>query len=135
MPVRYLLDTNMVSYIIRGNIPRVRERLVRVPMAQVALSAVTEAELRFGIARKPEAARLKIAVEEFLLRVEVLPWDSGAAQHYAQVRAALERAGTTIGNLDLMIAAHALAAGAVLVTNDRDFHRIKQLKIEDWTKP
>jgi tRNA(fMet)-specific endonuclease VapC len=135
MPARYLLDTNTVSYIIKGNIPRLRERLMRVLMAQVALFAVTEAKLRFGIARKPEAARLKIAVEEFLLRVEVLPWDSEAAKHYAQVRAALERAGTTIGNLDLMIAAHALAAESVLVTNDRDFHRIKQSRIEDWTKP
>jgi len=135
MPARYLLDTNTVSYIIKGNIPRVRERLTKIPMAQVAISAVTEAELRFGIARRPEAARLKIAGEEFLLRVEVLPWDSEAAQHYAHVRAALEREGTTVGNLDLMIAAHALAAEAVLVTNDRAFHRIKQLKIEDWTKP
>ena len=135
MPARYLLDTNSVSYIIKGNFPRVRAHLVKIPMAHLAISAVTEAELRLGIARRPEAGRLKIAVEEFLLRVEVLPWDSEAAQHYANVRAALEREGTTIGNLDLMIAAHALAAEAVLVTNDRAFHRIKQLKVEDWTKP
>src|SRR5271157_4547163 len=135
MPARYLLDTNTASYIIKGNIPRVRQRLVKIPMAQVAISAVTEAELRFGLARRPEAARLKIAVEEFLLRVEVLPWDSEAAQYYAHARAALEREGTTMGNLDLMIAAHALAVEAVLVTNDRAFGRIKQLKIEDWTKP
>jgi|SRR5271165_736055 len=135
MPARYLLDTNTVSYIIKGNIPRVREHLVKVPMAQVAISAVTEAELRFGIARRPEAVRLKVAVEEFLLRVEVLPWDSEAAQHYARVRAALEPEGITIGNLDLMIASHAMAAQAVLVTSDRTFHRIKQLKVEDWTKP
>jgi tRNA(fMet)-specific endonuclease VapC len=135
MLARYLLDTNTVSYIIKGNIPRVRERLVQTPMAQVAISVITEAELLFGIARRPEAERLKVAVEEFLLRVEVLPWDSEAARHYANVRATLERAGTSMGNLDLMIAAHTLAAEAVLVTNDRAFGRVKQLQMEDWTKP
>ena len=135
MPARYLLDTNTVSYIIKGNIPRVRERLVKTPMAQVAISVITEAELRFGVVRRPEATRLKVVVEEFLLRVAVLPWDSDAARHYANVRATLERAGTGMGNLDLMIAAHALAADAVLVTNDRVFGRVKQLKIEDWTRP
>ena|SRR5260221_6036204 len=133
MPVRYLLDTNVASYVIKGNIPHVRERLLRVPMAEVGISTVTEAELRFGVARKPEAVRLKTAVEEFLLRVEVLSWDSGAAQHYADVRAYLERAGEPMGNMDMMIAAHALAAQAVLVTHDRVFRRVKHLKIEDWT--
>ena len=135
MSVRYLLDTNTASYIIKGNIPRVRERLLKVPMAQVAISAVTEAELRFGVARRPEAAQLKIAVGEFLLRVESLSWDSEAAQQYASVRAALERAGEPLGNLDMMIAAHALAAQAVLVTSDRAFRRVKHLNTEDWTKP
>jgi tRNA(fMet)-specific endonuclease VapC len=134
MPVRYLLDTNSASYIIKGNIPRVRERLLRVPMAEVAISAVTEAELRFGVVRRPEAARLKIAVEEFLLRVEVLPWGSEAAHAYAQIRAALEREGTPMGNLDMMIAAQALAARAVLVTSDRVFGRVKGVKIEDWSR-
>src|SRR6266852_2312792 len=70
MPVRYLLDTNMASYAIKGNVPRVRERLLEVPMAEVGVSVVTEAELRFGVTRRPEAVRLKIAVDEFLLRVE-----------------------------------------------------------------
>ncbi len=134
MAVRYLLDTNTASYVIKGNFPRVRERLLKVPMAEVGISAVTEAELRFGVARKPEAVRLKTAVEEFLLRVEVLPWDSEAAQQYAQVRANLERIGEPMGNLDMMIAAHALAAQVVLVTHDHVFRRIKRLKIEDWTK-
>jgi tRNA(fMet)-specific endonuclease VapC len=129
MPTRYLLDTNMASYAIKGNIPRVRQRLVKVPMAQVAISAVTEAELRFGVARRPEAARLETAVEEFLLRVDSLPW-----RNYARVRAALEREGKPMGNLDMMIAAHALAVQAVLVTSDRVFRRVKQLKIQDWSK-
>ncbi len=134
MPSRYLLDTNTASYIIKGNVPRVRERLLKVPMSQVLISAVTEAELLFGAARKREAVRLKTAIDEFLLRVDSLPWDSNAARRYAGVRAALEIAGTAMGNLDMMIAAHALAEEAVLVTNDRSFRRLKELKIEDWTK-
>jgi tRNA(fMet)-specific endonuclease VapC len=134
MPVRYLLDTNTASYVIKGNFPRVRERLLRVPMAEVGISAVTEAELRFGVARKPGAIRLKTAVEEFLLRVEVLPWDSAAAEEYAEVRADLERTGKPMGNLDLLIAAHAISAQLVLVTHDHVFRRIKRLKVEDWTK-
>jgi tRNA(fMet)-specific endonuclease VapC len=134
MAVRYLLDTNTARYVIKGNFPRVRERLLKVPMAEVGISVVTEAELRFGVARKPEAVKLRTAVEEFLLRVEVLPWDSAAAEQYAEVRADLERTGKPMGNMDLMIAAHALAAQVVLVTHDHVFRRIKRLKIEDWTK-
>jgi tRNA(fMet)-specific endonuclease VapC len=135
MPVRYLLDTNMATYVIKGNFPRVRERLVRVPMAEVGISVVTEAELRFGVAKKAEASRLGEAVEEFLLRIEILPWDSSAAKGYAAIRAALERTGEPMGNLDMMIAAQALAVQAVVVTHDRVFHRLKHLKLEDWTKP
>lgn len=132
MAIHCLLDTNTASYIIKGNLPRVRERLLRVPMAEVGISAVTEAELRFGVARRPEANRLKNAVEEFLLRVEILPWDSEAAMRYSEIRAALESEGQPMGNLDLMIAAQALAAGAVLVSSDRVFSRVKGLRVEDW---
>ncbi|MBZ5521278.1 MAG: type II toxin-antitoxin system VapC family toxin [Acidobacteriia bacterium] len=134
MASRYLLDTNIASYVIKGNIPAVRRRLVRVPMGQVAVSAVTEAELRYGVARLPNATRLQKIVEEFLLRVTILPWDSDAARQYGDLRASLERQGQPMGNLDLMIGAHALALGMVLVTNDRAFARIKKLRIEDWTK-
>ena len=134
MAVRYLLDTNTVSYIIKGNIPRIRERLLKVPIAEVGLSVVTEAELLFGVARRPEAARLRVAVEEFLLRMEVLPWTSYAAQQYAEIRAALERKGIPMGNLDMMIAAQALAAEAILVTRDRVFQRVKGLRVEDWSR-
>lgn len=134
MAVCYLLDTNTASYVIKGNFPRVRERLLKVPMAEVGISVVTEAELRFGVAKHPEATTLKTVVEEFLLRVEVLPWNSEAAQHYARIRAALEKEGEPMGNLDLMIAAQAVATDAVLVTHDRVFRRMKGLKIEDWSK-
>jgi tRNA(fMet)-specific endonuclease VapC len=135
MPVRYLLDTNIASYAIKGNFPQVRKRLLEIPMADVGISVITEAELRFGATRKVASARLLAAVEEFLLRVEILAWDSDAARHYAELRTVLEDAGTPMGNLDLMIAAQALVASATLVSHDRVFRRIKDLKVEDWTKP
>jgi tRNA(fMet)-specific endonuclease VapC len=134
MAVRYLLDTNTASYVINGNFPRVRARLLKVHMAEVGISVVTEAELRFGVARRPEATTLKRVVEEFLLRVESLPWNSEAAEHYAQIRAALEKGGEAMGNLDLMIAAQAVAAQVVLVTRDHVFRRVKGLRVEDWSK-
>jgi tRNA(fMet)-specific endonuclease VapC len=133
MANQYLLDTNTSSYIIKGNVPAVRRRLVRVPMAQVFISSVTEGELHYGVAQRPGATKLERIVEEFLLRVSILPWDSEAAREYGHLRADLERLGQTIGNLDMMIGAHALAAGATLVTNDHAFARIKKLKVEDWT--
>ena len=86
------------------------------------------------MARRPDAARLRIVVDEFLVRMTILPWDSEAAQRYGQIRAALEREGQPMGNLDTMIGAHALALGAVLVTNDQAFTRIRELSVEDWTK-
>jgi tRNA(fMet)-specific endonuclease VapC len=131
----FLLDTNTASYIIKGNIPAVRHRLAKVPTAEVALSTVTEGELRYGVARRPDATHLQTIVNEFLIRMTILPWDSEAAQQYGQLRATLERQGRPMENLDMMIGAQALAAGLVLVTNDQAFKRIKQLKIEDWTKP
>lgn len=133
--MRYLLDTNTVSYLIKGNFPQVRERLLRVPISGVGISVVTEAELRFGVARLPHATKLASIVEEFLLRVEVLAWDSAAARVYARLRAALEEHGEPMGNLDLMIAAQALAAELILVSNDHVFRRVKGLKVEDWSKP
>jgi tRNA(fMet)-specific endonuclease VapC len=131
---QYLLDTNTASYIIKGNRPAVDRRLASAPVAWVAISAVTEGELRFGAARLPGAAHLHRIIEEFFLRVAILPWDSGAASQYGGLRAALEREGRPMGNLDLMIAAHALALGLTLVTNDAAFGRIRGLKVENWTK-
>ena len=135
MPVHLLLDTNTASYVIKGNIPLVRQRLVKAPVGQTVISVITEAELRFGVARLPHSVRLALAVDEFLLRVEILPWDSAAAQKYAGLRAIFETIGEPMGNLDLMIAAQALAIDAILVSNDRVFRRIKGLRMEDWSKP
>ena len=133
MPAKYLLDTNTASYIIKGNFPAVRRRLLRIPMAQIFISSVTEGELLYGVARKSGTTSLQRIVEEFLLRITVLPWDSDAAQQYGRLRADLDSAGRPMGNLDVMIAAHASAAGAVLVTSDQAFTRISKLKVEDWT--
>lgn len=134
MPIQYLLDTNIASYAIKGNFPRVRQHLLQVPMAEVAVSTVTAAELLFGVAKKPEAVGLKMAVQEFLLRVEVISWSLEAAQEYANLRAEQERKGEPMGNMDMMIAAQALTMKIRLVTNDRAFRRISALKMEDWTK-
>ncbi|MGB9196149.1 MAG: type II toxin-antitoxin system VapC family toxin [Terriglobales bacterium] len=133
MPGRYLLDTNTASYVIRGNFPRVRERSLRVPIGEIAISVVTEAELRFGAARLPEVARIRVLVREFLAAVTALPWTSEAAIQYARLRVAAERSGSPMGTLDLMIASHALAVGAILVTHDSGFRRLRELKVEDWT--
>jgi len=127
----YLLDTNIASYVIKG-VPAVKRHIERVHLAQLAISAVTEGELLYGVARRPEATRLHAIVNEFLLRVSIHPWDSDVARRYGALRADLERQGRPIGNLDMMIGAHALALGAVLVTNSQAFSRIKGLKIENW---
>ena len=132
----YMLDTNTASYIIKGEPVEIREHLVKVPMANVCISAITEAELLRGVAKKPEAKRLAIAVKEFLLRVEVLPWDSNAAESYAKLRTACENEGNPLGAMDMLIAAHSVAAETVLITNDKAFYNVQRLlNLEDWTKP
>jgi tRNA(fMet)-specific endonuclease VapC len=128
-----LLDTNTASYAIRGNFPGVRHQLLRIPVDEVGVSVITEAELRFGAARLPHVARIRVLVREFLTTYTALPWTSEAALEYAQLRLATERSGSPIGTLDLMIAAHALALDAVLVSHDRVFRRVPELKVEDWT--
>ncbi len=133
---RYMLDTNMAGYIIKGEPIEVRAHLLKVPMASVCISAITEAELLRGVAKKPDVRRLAVAVNEFLLRVNTLPWDSEAAKAYAFLREACEKAGKSLGAMDLLIAAHSIAAGAVLITNDRAFYNIQNLlNLRDWTKP
>jgi len=95
------------------------------------VSVVTEAALRFGAERRPAATRLRAAIEEFLAPLQVLAWDSSAALEYAKLRAVLERSGTPLGSMDLMVAAHALSLDTVLVRNDRVFRHVKDLTTED----
>ena len=131
-----MLDTNTASYIIKGKPVAVRDHLQNVPMANVYISAITEAELLHGVAKKPEAKRLSLVVKEFLLRVEILPWDSNAANAYAQLRTACEKEGKPLGTMDMLIAAHSVAVGTVLITNDKAFYNVKhRLALQDWTEP
>lgn len=135
MALRYLLDTNVASYVIKGNPPQVRARLMQIAISEVAISVITEAELRFGVSRYPNETRLNVVVEEFLRFIAVRVWDSRAAQAYADIRAALEQEGKPMGNLDMMIAAHARSLGLVLATSDHVFARVNGLKLENWSRP
>ena len=133
MPAGYLLDTNIVSYFIRGNYPSVRERVVSAPADSLYVSAVTEAELQFWVLCYPASARTRVGVTDFLLRVPSLPWDSAVASAYAATRDRLKRTGRTMSATDLMIAAHALTLGLTLVTHDQAFALVDGMSIEDWT--
>jgi len=130
----FMLDTNTASFAIKGNPPIVRERMLKIPMVSLCISAITEAELLHGVARKPEAKNLSIAVREFLQRIDILPWDSDAAKTYAALRYNCEKDGVALGSMDMLIAAHAISAGAVLVTNDKAFSNVKSndLRLADW---
>ncbi|MBT5466706.1 MAG: type II toxin-antitoxin system VapC family toxin [Candidatus Marinimicrobia bacterium] len=131
----FMLDTNTASYIIKGIPAVVRERLKAVPMSSICISAITEAELLRGVAKKPEAKHLPLAVKEFLIRVDVLSWDSEVAKSYAQLRTACENEGKSLGAMDMLIAAHSVAVDAVLVTNDKAFYNVEHhLSLQDWTK-
>lgn len=129
---RYMLDTNTVSHLLKEH-PAVARRVVAAPMAALCVSAITEGELLFGLAKRPDARKLHLAVREFLVRVDVLPWDSRVAEHYGMARAEMARHGRILAPLDLLIATHALSTGAVLVTNDRAFGQVAGLEVEDWT--
>lgn len=129
---RFLLDTNTVSYHLRQSSARLQRRLRVTSATDVALSVVTEMELRYGLAKNP---RLKIAplVEELLAGITILPLTSAVTRHYGRIRAELESKGTPIGPLDLMIAAHALSIDATLVTtNLQEFQRVADLRCADW---
>ena len=129
-----LLDTNICVYIIRRRPPKVYEQLARVEAEGVALSVITALELEVGAVRA-SAHRYGTLIGEFLGAFDVLPLDATVREVYARERVALERAGQMIGPLDMLIAAHALALDATLVTNNlREFSRIKGLKLENWVK-
>jgi len=134
MELRYLLDTNIASFIVKRTSHALEYRFSHVPAAQLAISAITEAEMRYGAERLPAEARIRKSIEVFFTRMTILPWESDSARQYGLLRASLERKGQPMDDIDLMIAAHALALGLVLVTNDHAFSRIKKLKVEDWTK-
>jgi len=128
---KYLLDTNTVSFALRG-VGSVGDRLRESDPTKIAVTAVTEAELWFGV-RKLGSRKLERAVVGFMDAVLVLPFDRIAARSYGALRALLETRGTPIGIADTMIAAQALVAGCIMVTNNRrHFRRVPGLKTEDW---
>jgi tRNA(fMet)-specific endonuclease VapC len=130
----YLLDTNVASAALKGS-ASVDSRLAELPPDGWCISAVTRAELRYGVARRPQATRLAQVVEAFLAVARTEPWDERAADVHGLVRAALASRERGIGVFDGMIAAHALALGATLVTdNVRPFGRIPDLATENWLR-
>jgi len=128
----YMLDTNIVSYLCKAH-PIVTRRVIEAPISSVCISAITEGELLYGLAKRPEAKQLHQVVREFLRRVDVFPWDSSAAECYGAVRAEMSRKGKIIAPLDLLIATHALTIDATLVTNDQALAQITNLCTEDWS--
>ncbi|MDR2925357.1 MAG: type II toxin-antitoxin system VapC family toxin [Azoarcus sp.] len=129
-----MLDTNMASYVIKGHPPEARERLAALPMDSILISAVTQAELLYGLARKGHPAAFGSLIKEFLRRVQVLPWDSAAAAAYGDLRASCAASGVALGALDMLIAAHAVATKSILVTHDKAFRLVPEgiLAVEDW---
>ncbi len=131
--MRFMLDTDSCIALIKRKPAKVLRRILSLAPGEVGISAVTLAELSFGVAKSSQKERNRTALDEFLLPLEIADFDAAAAGSYGKVRAALEAAGTPIGPLDTQIGAHALSLGAVLVThNTREFRRIPGLALEDW---
>lgn len=133
--IRYLLDTSICVYVIRKRPARVIRKVQRKQVSEIGISSITLSELEYGVAKSVKPEQNKLALTEFLAPIEVLPYDDGAALRYGPLRAHLERQGTPVGSLDLLIAAHALSLECVLVTNNEsEFKRIPGLKVENWTR-
>lgn len=130
--MRYMLDTNIVSHLLREH-PAVVARVKAVPMASLCISSITEAELHFGLAKRPANKPLHRAVHELLIRIESIAWNSAAAHSYGAARLGMMQTGKTLAPLDLLIASHALSVSAVLVTNDQALHQMTGLQVQDWT--
>lgn len=134
MTMLHMLDTDTVSYLIKGKSPAIESRLAALAPSMVCISVMTRAELQYGLKRLPPEHRLHLAIRQFLKIVRTLPWDAEAADWYADIRQQLVSSGQPIGELDMMIAAHSLSAGAVLVANNqRHYERIEApLILENW---
>ena len=131
--MKLLLDTDICIYVINRRRPETLQRLRAYPVGDVGVSAITYAELRFGVENSARGKQNIERLERFLLPLEVVPFDAEAGRWYGRVRAQLRRAGVLIGGNDLLIAAHALSLGATLVTNNvREFERVHQLRLERW---
>lgn len=129
----WLLDTNICIYLIKRKPERVLQRLRELDISTVGVSSITVAELQYGVAKSARPEQNALALAALLAPLDILAFDDDAASVYGAVRAGLERAGTPIGSMDLLIAAHALALGRTVVTNNtREFSRVASLKVENW---
>jgi len=130
----YMLDTNICIYILKQRPAAVLKRFDKTRMDQICISIITYAELKYGAERSLSKKMNLEILEEFTTRLNTLNWDEEAANHYAKIRDYLEKKGTPIGNMDLLIASHARSRGYKLVTNNlREFNRVPDLKVENWT--
>jgi tRNA(fMet)-specific endonuclease VapC len=134
----YMLDTDTCVFLMRRESEVLAERVQSVPLQQHMMSVVTFAELTYGVHASAAAKRKQnqTVLDSLVLHLAVLDWPQEAAQHYAEIRLDLKKRGAQLGAADLMIAAHARALGATVVTNNsKDFRRVKGLQVENWTKP
>jgi tRNA(fMet)-specific endonuclease VapC len=132
--LRYMLDTDICSYVMKRSHDALLRRLQKVPVSDVCVSVVTKSELLYGVEVSPRRQQDEAALNAFLNYAEVLDFPDDASSHYAQIRAQLKKSGKMIGANDLFIAAHARSLGLTLVThNTQEFRRVHRLAIEDWT--
>jgi len=130
--LKYLLDTNIVIYVLKRRRKEVLEIFNR-NASRMAISSITISELIYGAEKSPNVDKNLEAIEEFVSHLDVLPYDAKASQHYGQIKAALEKRGEIIGENDIHIAAHAISQGLILVTNNlREFKRVPNLALENW---
>ncbi len=129
----YLLDTNIVSHIVR-NESKVIQKLFSLPTSAIYISVITYAEIQYGLQKRLNAKTLRNTINELLKRVEIVEWDQRAANVYGKVRAKLEVRGKSIDTMDLLIASQAIANKMTLVSDDKVFANIKVLKLENWLK-
>ena len=132
-----MLDTDTCIFLMRGDSPALAAKVQSVPLQQQVMSAVTFAELSYGVQVSAAAKRKQnqSVLDSLVLHLAVLDWPQDAAKHYAEIRADLKKRGAQLGAADLMIAAHARAMGAIVVANNaKDFERVKGLAVENWTK-
>lgn len=129
----YMLDTNICIYVIKKRPPKLLEKFNTIENNSLCVSVVTYAELSYGVQRSAQKKLNQSVLDDFVSLLDILPWDPGAAREYGKIRSDLESKGTPIGNMDMLIAAHALSNNCVLVSNNlREFKRIQKLKCENW---
>ena len=133
--MRYMLDTNICIYAIKHKPEQVFQWLQEHDPSEICISSVTYAELVHGVEKSRSVEKNRVALALLLANIEIMSFDSLAAESYGKVRADLEKAGTPIGPLDMMIAGHAKSLGYIVVTNNtKEFERVKGLKLENWTE-